>query len=152
IEIQRGSRVDTFEQHGIIAQDFLVSSIPVLPNYSTVEGSDRLVDHGATYGQRNIRVPFTVKAESLIDFPRIRDFLFSLVQGKQPFWIREMRRQKALAYNFVDTTQPAQMDYESNNRYANGKQYLVRLQNTFDLEQLQETGAGELVFETTELP
>lgn len=152
IEIQRGNKIDVFEQHGIIVQDFLVSSIPVLPNYSTVEGSDRLIDHGATYGQRSIRVPFTLKAEGLIDFPRIRDFLFSLVQGKRSFWIREMRRQKALSYQFVDTTQPAQMNYESNNRYANGKQYLVRLQNTFDLEQIAETGEGELVFETTELP
>lgn len=152
IEIQRGARIDTFEQHGIIVQDFLVSSIPVIPEYSSMDGSDRLIDHGAIYGQRTITVPFVVQADSLIDFPRLRDFLFSLVQGKKSFWIREMRRQKVLAYKFVDTTQPAQMDYESNNRYANGKQYRVRLRNTFSIEQIEKDGEGELVFETTEFP
>lgn len=44
------------------------------------------------------------------------------------------------------------MDHETNNRYANGKQYLVRLQNSFSIDQIQKDGEGELVFETTELP
>lgn len=152
IEIQRGERIDSFEEHGIIIQDFLVSSIPLLPNYTELEGSDRLIDGGAQLGQRTITAPFQVKANSLGDFPRIRDLLFSLVQSKKSFYIRELRRQKALAYAFVDTTQPAMMDYETNNRYANGKQYKVRLQNTFNIEQIQKDGEGELVFETTELP
>lgn len=152
IEIQRGERIDLFEEHGILVQDFLVSSIPVLPNYTELEGSDRLIDGGARYGQRTITVPFQLKAQNLSDFPRLRDLLFSLVQSKESFYIRELRRQKALAYAFVDTTQPAMMDHETNNRYANGKQYRVRLQNTFDIEQIKHDGEGELVFETTELP
>lgn len=152
IEIQRGDRVDLFEEHGILVQDFLVSSIPLLPNYTEVEGSDRLIDGGASYGQRTIAVPFQLKAQNLGDFPRLRDLLFSLVQSKESFYIRELRRQKALAYAFVDTTQPAMMDHETNNRYANGKQYKVRLQNTFNIEQIRKDGEGELVFETTELP
>jgi hypothetical protein len=152
IEIQRGERIDLFEEHGIIVQDFLVSSIPILPTYTEIEGSDRLIDGGAVYGQRTINVPFQLKAQSLSDFPRIRDLLFSLVQSKESFYIRELRRQKALSYAFVDTTQPAMMDHESNNRYANGKQYRVRLQGNFNIEQIQKDGEGELVFETTELP
>src|SRR5690606_18161046 len=32
------------------------------------------------------------------------------------------------------------------------KRFLVRLQNTFDIEQIYKTGRGSLTFETTELP
>ncbi len=142
----------TFEQFGIIVKDFVVSSIPLNSVYSQVEGRHGTVDNGASYGTRTITVPFDLKAYDLMDYPLLRDTLFDLVLDTESFYIREMRRVKKLAYKFVDTTESAMMDSESSNKFVGGKRYLVRLQNTFDLEQIELNGEGELIFETTELP
>lgn len=142
----------TFSEHGIIVKDFLVSSIPILANYGQVEGADGVVDYGATYGQRTITVPFAFESYDLLDFPLFRDFLFDLVISKESFYIQELRRAKRLGYKFVDINEPSQIDSESDNQLLGGKRYLVRLQNTFDLEQESLWGQSELVFETTELP
>lgn len=93
-----------------------------------------------------------MQAYDLMDFPLLRDVLFDLVVTKESFYVREMRRAKKLSYVFVDPTEPAKMDPETNNKFVGGKRYLVRLQNTFDIEQIEIDGEGELVFETTELP
>lgn len=142
----------TFEEFDIWVEDFIVSSIPLSPVYDSPEGSDRQVDYGATYGNRTIRVPFTARANDLHDYPLLRDFLFEKILDKESFYIQEMRRPKKLAYAFVDTNEVAAMQEGTDNRTVNGKRYLVRLQNTFELEQMEADGKGELVFETTELP
>ncbi len=141
-----------FEQYGIIVKDFIVSSIPLNSVYSEVDGRHGTVDYGATYGTRTITVPFNLQAYDLLDFPLLRDVLFGLVLDTESFYIQEKRRPKKLAYAFVDTTEQAKMDPETDNQLVGGKQYLVRLQNTFDLDQIELDGEGELVFETTELP
>lgn len=142
----------TFEQYGILVKDFVVSSIPLESVYGEVEGSDRTVDYGAIFTSRTITVPFEMMSYDLLDFPLLRDTLFGLVVDKQSFYIREMRRAKPLAYNFVDTNEPAEMDPDTDNQLVGGKRYLVRLQNSFELEQMLIYGEGELVLETTELP
>lgn len=142
----------TFEQYGIIVKDFVVSSIPIDPVYAKPEGSDRRVDYGATYDARTIKVPFEARAHDLHDYPLLRDFLFEKILDKEPFYIREMRRAKKLAYAFVDTDEAPRMMEGTENRFIGGKRYLVRLQNTFDLDQMELDGEGELIFETTELP
>lgn len=153
VQINKKNRESfTLEQHGILVKDFIVSSIPLESTYGNVEGSDRKIDYGATYGTRTIRVPFVLRAYDLMDFPLLRDVLFGLILEKDSFYIREMRRPKKLAYAFVDPSEPARMDLETDNRLIGGKRYLVRLQNTFDLDQVETDGEGELVFETTELP
>ncbi len=142
----------TFEQYGIIVKDFVVSSIPLDPVYAKPEGSDRRVDYGATYDARTIKVPFEARAHDLHDYPLLRDFLFEKINDKEPFYIREMRRAKKLAYAFVDTNEAPRMMEGTENRFIGGKRYLVRLQNTFELEQMELDGEGELIFETTDLP
>lgn len=142
----------TFEQYGIIVKDFVVSSIPLDPVYEKPEGSDRRVDYGATYDARTIRVPFEARAHDLHDYPLLRDFLFEKILDKESFYIQEMRRAKKLAYAFVDTNEAPRMQEGTENKLMGGKRYLVRLQNTFDLEQMELDGEGELVFETTILP
>ncbi len=142
----------TFEQYGIIVKDFVVSSIPLDPVYEKPEGSDKRVDYGATYDARNIKVPFVAKAHDLHDYPLLRDFLFEKVNDKEPFYIQEMRRAKKLVYAFVDTNEAPRMQESTENKLIGGKRYLVRLQNTFDLEQMELDGEGELIFETIVLP
>ncbi|MFD2209372.1 phage tail domain-containing protein [Virgibacillus halophilus] len=142
----------TLEEYGIIAHDFKVSSIEISPEYQQVDGGDGNIDYGAVFGNRTISVPFTMKAYDLMDYPLLRDKLFSLILDKRPFYIRELRRSKYQAYSFVDLHEPAKNSEESSNMYVGGKRYLVRLQNTFELEQMLKYGDGELVFETTNLP
>lgn len=142
----------TFEQYDIIVEDFTISSIPLEPAYARAEGSDRQIDYGSNYQPRTITVPFTMKAHDLHDYPLLRDFLFEKVNDKESFYIQEMRRAKMLAYAFVDTNEDPRMQEGTENKLVGGKQYLVRLQNVFELEQMLEYGKGELVFETTELP
>lgn len=145
--------------YGIYIDDFNVGSIPIESNYGTPEGSNRRIDYGAAHGVRNIRVPFHLKAHDLLDYPLLRDVLFSLVLDTESFFVRELRRPKFLTYDFVDVIEGALDDEgkrkwsdDSKNVYVGGKRYLVRLQNTFDLEQIKHDGEGELTFETTELP
>jgi len=142
----------TLEQFDILVKDFIVSSIPLESEYGKVEGSNRNIDYGATYSTRTITVPFVLRARDLMDFPLLRDVLFSLVNDTESYYIREMRRAKKLSYAFVDPPEPPKMDDDSINQFVGGKRYLVRLQNTFDIEQIEKDGEGELVFETTELP
>ncbi|WP_080875542.1 phage tail domain-containing protein [Oceanobacillus timonensis] len=141
-----------FEDFGVIVKDFIVSSIPIEPQYGEVEGTDRRVDYGSTYGVRTIKVPFMVRARDYHDYPLLRDLLFEKVLDKESYYIRERRRAKQLAYAFVDLNEPAKMDESTNNKFIGGKIYKVRLQNTFELEQMVYDGEGELEFETTELP
>lgn len=142
----------TLSEHGIVVKDFIVSSIPLEGIYDKVEGGNKQIDYGATYGSRTITVPFTLLAYDLIDFPLLRDTLFGLVHDAESFYIRELRRPKKLNYAFVDTTEAPRMDPQTENRLVGGKRYLVRLQSTFDIEQIALRGEGELIFETTELP
>ena len=145
--------------YDIYIDDFIVGSIEIESNYGTVEGSNRRIDYGATHGVRNIRTPFHLKAHDLLDYPLLRDTLYGLVLDTESFFIRELRRPKFLTYDFVDITESAlgvdgqrKWSEDSKNAYIGGKRYLVRLQNTFDIEQVENDGEGELNFETTELP
>lgn len=124
-------------EYNVKALDFLVSSPPIQSNYGDIEGRDGTIDYGATIGQRYISVPFRVSAFSSVDFPAVRDFLFSLVVRKDAFYVQEFRT--------VESD-----DFAS--YYGGDRRYLVRLQNTFEINQTIATGSGELSFETVESP
>jgi len=123
--------------YDIIVRDFVVGSIEILPTYSEIEGRHGRVNMGATYGTRAISVPFYFKANDLLDFPLLRDLLFELTVDTEPFYVRELRR------GIFQT---------GDNKYVGGKRYLVRLVNSFDIEQTYKYGFGELSFETTDIP
>jgi len=129
-------------EYDIQAQDFSVSSIELLPTYSSIEGRSGTVDYGADYGSRTISVPFYLRAYDMHDYPLLRDELFSLVNSKDSFYIRELRR----------LTEFTTCDDSYDDEYVGGKRYLVRLSNVIDLDQQRTYGFGEMVFETTELP
>src|SRR5690606_33343654 len=65
---------------------------------------------------------------------------------------REKRRETNQSYRFSLMGQEKTIPFEFRSQYANDKRFLVRLQNTFDIEQIYKTGRGSLTFETTELP
>ena len=152
LEITKSNSTYSLEENGIQITDFIVSSLPILSDYDNVESSDRRIDRGATFGSRTITTPFYFESPSLIDFPKFRDFLFSLVVSKESFYIREKRRETNQSYRFSLMGQEKTIPFEFRSQYANDKRFLVRLQNTFDIEQIYKTGRGSLTFETTELP
>src|SRR5690625_1746348 len=143
VEITRKNG-ETFRlsEYDVQAQDFNVSSIELMPAYGSIEGRSGAVDYGADYGSRTISVPFYLRAYDMLDYPLLRDELFSLVTTKESFYIRELRRPSEF------TT----CDDGYDDEYVGGKRYLVRLSNVIDLDQQRTYGFGELVFETTELP
>lgn len=152
IEINKNGETYRLEDYGIHAKDFIVSSIPLETLNDVVEGRSGTVDYGANFGSRTITVPFIMKSKDLLDFPLLRDFLFSIVVSKEPFYIRERRRKKYQSYDFVDTNEKARDDEETRNNFVGGKRYKVRLQDSFDIDQSLEYGEGEFIFETTDLP
>src|SRR5699024_4778667 len=93
-----------------------------------------------------------MQSNDLLDFSLLRDFLVSVVVSKEPFYIRERRRRKYQAHDFVDTNEKAKDDEESKNSFVSGKRYKVRLKDSFDVDQSLEYGEGELAFKTTDLP
>lgn len=105
--------------------------------YQRIEGSNRFIDLGADLDKRLITVPFYIQSEGAHDFALLRDELFGMVISKEPFYIRELRRNK-----YPDGV----------NQLVGGKQYKVRVTGGFDLDQTVRYGFGEMVFETTELP
>src|SRR5699024_12823468 len=93
-----------------------------------------------------------MQSKDLLDFPLLRDFLFSVVVSKEPFYIRERRRRKYQAHDFVDTNDKAKDDEESKNSFVSGKRYKERLKDSFDVDKSMEYGEGELACKTNEHP
>lgn len=125
----------TLSQYGVKPTDFIVESIQIDPIYEKVEGRSGTIDYGATFGGRRIiRVPFFIEAEDTRDFSIKRDKVFELLLDLNPFYIEEMR------------------EILGRDQLVSGKRYLVRLANTFSLNQVWKVGLGEIEFETTDLP
>lgn len=135
---------------GIVAKDFILSSIEIDSKVESLEGMDGFRETDATFGSRIITVPFYLKGVDLLDFMLARDELFRLVTDKRPFYIQELRRPKYQQYNFVGINE--RYEPEDDNQELSQKRYLVRLSNIVEIEQTFKDGEGELVFTTIELP
>ncbi len=132
-------------EHDVTVRDFNVSSVPVSGIYGTVEGRSGTVDYGADFGQRPISVPFFMKANVFADYPLLRDELFSLMVSREPFYIREMRRETYGSINGCGSD-------DDGDRFVGGKRYKVRISGSFIIDQQFRYGFGELSFETVESP
>ena len=133
-------------------QDFIVGSIPNVVNKVTIEGRPGSADYGAELGDRTITVPLILKGEDLHDFAHFRDELFSIIGDSEPFYIREKRRLKELQYEFVDFGKVPKWSPQTDNKYVNGKQYLVRVDGEFEFEQEGLRGFATIKFVTSGLP
>lgn len=130
----------------ITVRDFIVESIPLNSLYGNIEGMSGTIDYGADFGQRNIRIPIFFKSKDSGDYPVLRDELFNMVVTKEPFYIREMRVKDNRIVNSCDDVQSL------NSNLVGGKRYLVRISDSFDIEQTFDYGFGELVFESVGTP
>ena len=135
-----------------VVKDFVVDSIDREVVRDSVEGRPGSLDYGVFDGDRSISVPFILKAKDLHDYAHLRDELYSLLGDREPFYIREMRRPKTLQYDFVGFGQKPKWSSQTDNEYVNGKQYLVRLDNTISPSQKGIRGEVTLEFVTSGLP
>ena len=135
-----------------VVKDFVVDSIDREVVRDSVDGRPGSLEYGVYEGDRSISVPFILKAKDLHDYAHLRDELYSLLGDREPFYIREMRRPKALQYDFVSFGQSPKWSSQTDNEYVNGKQYLVRLDNALSPSQKGIRGEVTLEFVTSGLP
>lgn len=136
----------------IVARDFIAKSPELHSAYSEVDGRNGTVDMGATYGRREIIVPFYLDAKDSHDIALLRDELYALVSTVEPIYIREMRQRSYNPTYVIDVEEPDRVvEYEDS--YVGGKRFKVRLTSSpVEIEQMFTYGFGEIVFETVELP
>ena len=135
-----------------VVQDFVVHSIDRSVVRDPIDGRSGLQDYGVEIGDRTIEVPMIFKAVDLHDYAHLRDELYELLDVSEPFYIREMRRPKALQYDFVDFGQKPKWEAQTDNEYVNGKQYKVRLNSTLTPEQRSLSGEVSIEFVTSGIP
>lgn len=150
IKITKGDVSKRLSELGIIAKDFIVSSIEIESDNDKMDGRDGYIDMGATFGERTIVVPFYFEGFDLLDVPLVRDELFRLVMDRKPFYIQEMRRKHRQGYKFVNPNEAATDEEDDHELFQ--KRYKVRLANSFEIEQTSVYGEGELVFVTVDTP
>ena len=149
--VKKNGRKFRLSDYGVV-KDFVVDSIDREVVRDSVDGRPGSLDYGVIEGDRSISVPFILKAKDLHDYAHLRDELYSLLGDREPFYIREMRRPKALQYDFVGFGQKPKWSSQTDNEYVNGRQYLVRLDNTISPSQKGIRGEVSLEFVTSGLP
>ena len=149
--VKKNGRKFRLSDYGVV-KDFVVDSIGQEVVRDSVEGRPGSLEYGVYDGDRSISVPFILKAKDLHDYAHLRDELYSLLGDREPFYIREMRRPKALQYDFVSFGQSPKWSSQTDNEYVNGKQYLVRLDNSLSPSQKGIRGEVTLEFVTSGLP
>ncbi|UXR73294.1 phage tail family protein [Staphylococcus sp. IVB6238] len=152
--VTKDNKVFKLSDIGMIATDFIVSSIKHEVYSQSIEGRHGLVDYGADYCDRTITVPFLFYPNELHEFSHGRDELFEYLTGTESFYIRELRRPRRKEYDFVKPlkTELPKWVPQTESEYVNGKQYLVRLSNVVSLDQEESRAKGTLEFTTTVLP
>ena len=149
--VKKNGRKFRLSDYGVV-KDFVVDSIDQEVVRDSVEGRPGSLEYGVYDGDRSISVPFILKAKDLHDYAHLRDELYSLLGDREPFYIREMRRPKALQYDFVSFGQSPKWSSQTDNEYVNGKQYLVRLDRLMSPSQKGIRGEVTLEFVTSGLP
>lgn len=94
---------------GVRTKDFIVSSPAPEHVTENVVGSNGLIDMGSTAGPRNITVLFKLIVKRSDEFSTMRDLIYELLTVDKPFYLMEKR--------------------------STGKQWLVKVSDSFNIEQ-----------------
>ena len=136
----------------INASDLVFSSIEWEHNLTTLQGTDGVYDDGSNARSRKARLPFYFDVNNHAEFPIKRNLLFGMLHSREPFYIRELRRASYDSYEFE---KPGQERVEPANyklQYANGMRLLVKVNNSYEVEQQLLRGRGEIEFISVKLP
>lgn len=149
--IKQSGETFTLSEIGLYVTDSVISSIQIEERSETIEGRTGLIDYGAEYRSRTIKVKFVARPQDGHDFSHLRDEIYGHLTDTEPFYIREMAKVNVDGYDFVDLHEKAK-DFNDKSEYVNGKQYLVRMTNTIEPENGYDNFKGELEFRTVMLP
>ncbi|WP_121605512.1 distal tail protein Dit [Virgibacillus sp. Bac332] len=105
---------------GIRTKDFIISSPSYEHATETVAGRPGAIDMGSTFGPREITCEYKAIAYDTADFPLMRDEIFRMFRSDEAFYLIEKREP--------------------------GKRWLVKVSNTFQLEQAYVYGDFSVTF------
>lgn len=104
----------------IFTRDFIVSSPEYDHTFEKIDGMDGLIDLGTTINATDLYGIFYLESDSIDKYTDKRDEVFNLFESTDPFYI-------------TDTRQPY-------------KRWLVKIEGTFDIEQVLKYGLFEIDF------
>ncbi|MCY1105872.1 phage tail family protein [Shouchella clausii] len=105
---------------GIVPRDFIIESPELMTTYEEAAGLNGSIDMGAVYGKRYMVGDFYAKAADEYDFHAMRDEIFALFNGPEPFYITESREP--------------------------GKRWLVRTEGRYSLDRQRTYGFFQINF------
>lgn len=114
------------EDLGIITRDFNPSSPSPKHNKEEVDGRHGAIDLGTVYEPRVINGSFYLQAVDMWDYALLRDEVFKIFDSRQAFFI-------------IDQRNP-------------GKRWLVKCNNSYDIDQQRIYGFFDIQFITVDLP
>ncbi|WP_214807634.1 phage tail family protein [Exiguobacterium sp. s102] len=114
---------DKYRIHTI---DFKVSSPEYNHQSDNIEGRDGQIDLGSSYTKRKLTAELYLKASSMASYALYRDQVFKLFKSKKAFYITESR--------------------------TPWKRWLVKVTNSFELDQTRIFGVFTVEMETSGLP
>lgn len=114
------------DKYRIHTLDFLVSSPEYNHQSENIEGRDGGIDLGSSYTKRKLTAELYLKASSIESYAIYRDQVFKLFKSKKAFYITESR--------------------------TPWKRWLVKVTNSFELDQTRVYGLFSVEMETVGLP
>ncbi|MFZ7936210.1 phage tail family protein [Bacillus thuringiensis] len=114
------------EEIGILTRDFNPSSPSPKHNTEEIDGRHGAIDFGTVYEPRKINCSFYLKAVDMWDYALLRDEVFNIFDSRKPFYI-------------IDRRNP-------------GKRWLVKCNNSYEIDQQRVYGFFEIEFITVNLP
>lgn len=114
------------DKYRVHTLDFLVSSPEYDHRSDGIEGRDGVIDLGSSYTKRKLTAELYLKASSIESYALYRDQVFKLFKSKKAFYITESR--------------------------TPWKRWLVKVTNSFELDQTRIYGLFSVEMETVGLP
>lgn len=114
------------DKYRIHTLDFKVSSPEYNHQSDNIEGRDGQIDLGSSYTKRKLTAELYLKASSMASYALYRDQVFKLFKSKKAFYITESR--------------------------TPWKRWLVKVTNSFELDQTRIYGVFTVEMETSGLP
>lgn len=115
---------------GFIPLDIFISSINKDRTTEKTEGSNRKLDYGSTYGERDIELSILLKANDTQDYRLLRDATYALFNKHDTFYVVESYQPGKRYLVSVDSKYIPER-IPGNQRYANGEITCTKLDVPF---------------------
>lgn len=103
---------------GVTPLDIFISSIEKERNTEELEGSNKKIDYGATYKERDIELKLLLKAHDTQDYRLIRDAVYDMFSISDHLYIAEEYQPGKVFHVSVDSSYIPERYSENNQRFA----------------------------------